>query len=43
MQLFFGQPIADAGFSYLWTVLVLAVLAVYYGIRFLLRLGKEYM
>lgn len=43
MQLFFGQPIADAGFSYLWTVLVLVVLAVCFGIRFLLRLGKEYV
>lgn len=42
MQLFFGQPIADAGFSYLWAVLVLMVLSICFGIRFLLRLGKEY-
>lgn len=42
-QLFFGQPMADAGFSYLWTVLVLALLAVCFGIRFLLQFGKEHM
>lgn len=42
-QLFFGQPTADAGFSYLWTVLVLVVLTVCFGIRFLLQLGKEHL
>lgn len=43
MQLFFGQPIADAGFSYFWTVLMLVALTVCFGIRFLLQLGKEHM
>ena len=43
MQLFFGQPLPDIGFSYLWTVLVLTALSVFFGIRFLLRLGEEYM
>lgn len=41
MTLFFGQPLPDIGFSYLWTVLVLAALMVCFSIRFLLRLGKE--
>lgn len=43
MQLFFGQPLADVGFSYLWTILVLVVLAVCLSICFLLQLGKEHM
>lgn len=43
MLLFFGQPLPDIGFSYLWTILVLTVLSIFFGIRFLLRLGKEHM
>ncbi len=43
MQLFFGQPAANVGFSYLWTVFVLLVLIVCFGARFLLRLRKEHM
>lgn len=42
MQLFFGQPASNAGFSYLWTVFILMMLITCFGIRFLLQLGKEH-
>ena len=43
LLLFFDQPLPDIVFSYLWTVTLLVVLAVCFGIRFLLQLGKEHM
>lgn len=43
MLLFFGQPLPDAVFSYFWTVMSLLVLAICFGIRFLIQLGKEYL
>ena len=43
MQLFFGHPLNNVKFSYLWTVLVLLALTVCFSIRFLMRLGKEYI
>lgn len=43
MQLFFGQPLANIGFSFLWTLFVLIGLTVSFGRCFLLRLRKEHM
>lgn len=43
LQIFFGQPLRDPVFGYVWTVLVLVSLMLVFGIRFLLQLGKEYV
>lgn len=43
LQIFFGQPLRDPVFSYVWTMLVLISLMMVFSIRFLLQLGKEHV
>lgn len=43
MQLFWGQPLPDIVPSFLWTLFVLIMLIVFFGICFFIRLRKEHI